>query len=194
VVPISSLRLKQLPVQERYLQVRLNNPAIVGWLRKAHNRDEEPQAKEEHPLYFKGLKHSLKVPPCPTQNLFDNLVLTSEHTYMDTVGFEFSLVDDVDRFLELLGFLASRAKASWDFPDLPTTEEELPPTGSREKVAFHLAQFILATIRYRCQEHQGSQVDLQKERLRKRQYGAFWSALNPEEKARFLLLGCKDSQ
>jgi hypothetical protein len=54
VVPISSLRLKQLPVQERYLQVRLNNPAIVGWLRKAHNRDEEPQAKEEHPLYFKG--------------------------------------------------------------------------------------------------------------------------------------------
>lgn len=34
---------------------------------------------------------------------------------MDTVGFEVSLLDDVDRFLELLSSLAFRCKSAFEF-------------------------------------------------------------------------------
>ena len=44
-----SHRLKQLPVEERYLQVRLSNPAIVGWLRHGYTaaKEEETRGKED---------------------------------------------------------------------------------------------------------------------------------------------------
>lgn len=42
-------RLKQLPVEERYLQVRLGNPAIAAWLRQSYPlaREEDVRSKEE---------------------------------------------------------------------------------------------------------------------------------------------------
>ncbi len=66
-----------------------------------------------------------------SQNFFDNLVLTSEYEYMDTVGFEFSLVDDVERFLELLTYLATKSKILKDYAELPTSVGQLPAKCTR---------------------------------------------------------------
>jgi len=81
---------------------------------------------------------------------FDYLVVMSEFEHMDTVGFDFSLVDDVDRFLDLLSGLAFRAKIFKDYSEIPRRAAELPVSCTREQLATNLAHFILTTIRYRC--------------------------------------------
>lgn len=93
-----------------------------------------------------------------TQNFFDNLVLTSEQTHLDTIGFEFSLIDDVDRFLELLCLLACRATL---LKDHPKEHFEPPPAATREQLATCLAHLVLEAIRRRALERDSTQTDLQ---------------------------------
>ncbi len=56
-------RLKQLPVEERYLQVRLSNPAIVSWLRQSYSaaKEEEVRGKEEGDNTCRPIRPLLKV-------------------------------------------------------------------------------------------------------------------------------------
>lgn len=145
-------RLKQLPGEERYLQVRLSNPAIVEWLRHAYaaTKDEETKNKEESDPTSRFIRPLLKVTICLLQTFFDNLVVMSEFEHMDTVGFDFSLVDDVDRFLEMLSGLAFRAKIFKDYSEIPHRIIDLPVVNTREQLATTIAHFILTTIRYRC--------------------------------------------
>lgn len=96
------------------------------------------------------MKALLKVQEEVTQVFFDNLVVTSEFEYMDTIGFDFSLVDDVERFLDLLSGLAFRAKIFTDYSEIPQRIAELPSGCTREQLATNLAHFLLTTIRYRC--------------------------------------------
>jgi len=137
--------LKQLPVEERYLQVRLSNPAIVGWLRHGYTaaKEEETRGKEDGDPTCRPIRPLLKV-------FFDNLVVMSEFEHMDTVGFDFSLVDDVDRFVDLLSGLAFRAKIFKDYSEIPLQTSELPSNSTREQLATNLSHFVLTTIRYRC--------------------------------------------
>jgi hypothetical protein len=74
----------------------------------------------------------------------------SEFEHMDTVGFDFSLVDDVDRFVDLLSGLAFRAKIFKDYSEIPLQTSELPSNSTREQLATNLSHFVLTTIRYRC--------------------------------------------
>jgi hypothetical protein len=63
MVPPNLFRLKQLPVEERYLQIRLSNPAVVAWLRQTYSstKDEDGKAREEQEHGPRPHKNTFKV-------------------------------------------------------------------------------------------------------------------------------------